>query len=120
MAMTLKDKIVALKTNNPDLTAKQIADKLKTKVQYVYTTLYLAKKGDAVAKPKRKAKKDNPFTPIAEALGERVQAGLSEASLAALRNQNSALRKEIDELTTIIAYLEHRCYRAESKNGAPV
>jgi len=30
------------------------------------------------------------------------------------------LRKEIEELTVIIAYLEHRCAKAEARNGLAI
>lgn len=108
--MTIAQQIVAYKKANPSAKAKDIAKKFKTKVQYVYTCLYLSRK---------QTSKKQPTVPNAApkvAPNDAVQNSI----VSFLRKQNDELRKEIGELTVVIAYLEHRCARAEAKNGVAV
>lgn len=110
---TIKNKILALKESNPDMKSSAIAKRLGVKPAYVYTTIYLAnkaKKTKVAALPKASAPKAATpiFVPTQPAQHERMEAEIDD------------LRKEVGELTTIIAYLERRCASWERIYGSPV
>lgn len=109
---TIKDKILALKESNPDMKSSAIAKRLGVKPAYVYTTIYLANKA-----------KKNKVAVVAKASAPKASAPIVVPTVS--RNEVMAaeiddLRKEVGELTTIIAYLERRCASWERIYGSPV
>lgn len=123
--MTKADQVRQIIKNNPGLRPAEIAKKANTSLQYVYTTMYLDRKAKGIRKhkPKQAAKAVAP-KPAAKAKhpensGEIV-IQVESFNKIALEDQIVALKKEIDELTVIIAYLEHRVKVAEAKHGATV
>lgn len=119
--MNLSKQILAYKKANPDTKPAEIAKKLKTKVQYVYTVLYLDRKKQNATKVnsgKLATRKAPPMIPPGEQAAANISLDVFMAKERAA--QVADLKKEIDELTVIIAYLEHRCNKAESKVGLAV
>lgn len=121
--MNKAQNILAYKAANPHATAKEIAKKFKTKVQYVYTTLYMDRKSKEAARAQKesgpvKVAKNDPRMPKFEPRPVIVHS--HNDAIQVLQNKVDDLRKEIEELTVVIAYLEHRCARAEAKNGTSV
>lgn len=119
--MTTAQKIIDYKKVNPNASAKEIAKKFKTKVQYVYTTIYMDRKrqSNKQTKAQKASAKARPTAPVVEQAQSNL-AGYLHKMNDALKREAASLRKEIDELTVIIAYLEHRCARAEAKHGSTV
>lgn len=109
---TLKDRILALKEAHPTMKASSISKRLGVKPAYVYTVMYLAKKA-----------KKNKVATVAKASAPKASAPIVVPTVS--RNEVMAaeiddLRKEVGELTTIIAYLERRCASWERIYGSPV
>ena len=109
---TMAQKIVKLMEEKPLLTAAEVAEKLGTKTQYVNSVIYLQRKkaGSSPRKPGRPKKSVTMVVPAG------VAVEFNNAQAETIRS----LRKEIDELTVVIAYLEHRCSRAENRRGVAV
>lgn len=115
--------IVDMKKENPKMTAREIAEKLGTKIQYVYTTMCMDRKKNnpnaksKVGRPKKaKVAKKNVALVPSKAIVPVNNVSLMDHYAKTIRE----MRTEINELTVVIAYLEHRCARAEAKNGASV
>lgn len=123
--MKLSQQILAHKKAFPDTKAAELAKMFKTKVNYVYTVLYLDRKKQKATKVKAvklAARKAPPMIPMGEqaAANTSFDAFMAKERAALVTQQVADLKKEIDELTVIIAYLEHRCNKAESKVGLAV
>ena len=108
---TKSQQIRQMKAENPNMKASEIAQKLNTKLQYVYTTLYLEKKAQ---KPK-KAKK---------AAVKRRLSVLPPPPKALIINPTSdrirKLETQIIQFRTVISYLEHQLGLKDSQHGASV
>jgi hypothetical protein len=104
---------------------KQITDALGVNLQYAYNVLKEAKRG-----PKVKRKLGRPRkvkSPLEVPLIEEKEGSISYHEYDALRSELMTMthlaedrRQEIEELTVIIAYLEHRCARAEGSRGPAI
>lgn len=112
--LTMSKKILAFVKENPGMTAEQVAQKLGTKKQYVHTVMYMARKAKNEKKVAKKIGRPKKHVTMAVPAGVPVE--FSSAQAETIRS----LRKEIDELTVVIAYLEHRCSRAEASRGTTV
>lgn len=119
----MSQKIIDLTMKHPDWTPQQLAKELGCDVQYVYSTQYLHRKKVEGANPLAKkaeskvpAKRGRPKKAKFEAVAPMNTTTLHDLQTQTIRN----LRKEIEELTVIIAYLEHRCAQAEARRGASV
>jgi len=114
-----RNAIVAYRIANPNATAKQIVAALGANLQYVYNVLKQERKGPKIKrKPGRPAKVASPFDapPVKrDPEMDRMRNAVSEHARIV-----DGLRKEIEELTIIIAYLEHRCAKAEARNGLAI
>lgn len=114
-----RNAIVAYRISNPNATAKQIAAALGANIQYVYNVLKQEKKGPKINRKRgRPAKVAAPFDvpPVKrDPEMDRMRNAVSEHARIV-----DGLRKEIEELTVIIAYLEHRCAKAEARNGLAI
>ena len=106
--MNMKQKILDYIKANPTVPASVVASKLGTKVQYVHSVKYLEGKKKSKA-TRRKAL----ISPLQVEAAQKTVNTLDQIRI-------SNLEKEIVELTTIIAYLEHRCAKAESVRGFAV
>jgi len=114
-----RNAILAYRLSNPGASAKQITDALGVNLQYVYMVLKEERLG-----PKVKRKLGRPRkvgSPLAVPVVKR------DPELDNLRRSVSehahivdGLKKEIEELTVIIAYLEHRCAKAEGSRGPAI
>lgn len=92
---------------NPQMSTEDLAKKAGVKLQYIHSVKYLMKKANSVAKKRGRPRKDKPVpqtTPLYEHQHQQIR----------------SLRKEIEELTIVIAYLEHRVKQAEAKRAASV
>jgi hypothetical protein len=114
-----RNAIVAFRLANPSATAKQVAVGTGANIQYVYNVLKQEKKGPKIKrKPGRPAKAKSPFDapPVKrDPEVDRMRNAVSEHARIV-----DGLKKEIEELTVIIAYLEHRCFKAEGARGPSV
>jgi hypothetical protein len=114
-----RNAIVAFRLANPNATAKQIAVGTGANIQYVYNVLKQEKKGPKIKrKPGRPPKVAAPFDapPVKrDPEMDRMRNAVGEHARIV-----DGLRKEIEELTVIIAYLEHRCAKAEARNGLAI
>ena len=102
--MTKAQQVLKMREENPQVTAAEIARKLKVKRSYVYSVFYLDKR-------KKRVKE------IKEAKAVPMK---GEIKLMPTISREAELRKEIEELTIIIAYLEHRVKMAEGYRGSPI
>lgn len=105
--------------NNPTLSAKEIAKKLGTTTQYVHTIAYMdKKKAGTVRKVGRPRKFVTPVVemPIQEPPAKNpVTLNLLRQTSAELQQiRMDQMEREIENLKTIIRYLEGKVY------GAPV
>ncbi len=114
-----RNAIVAFRAANPNATAKQIAVGTGANIQYVYNVLKKEKKGPKINRKRgRPAKVASPFDapPVKrDPEMDRMRNAVSEHARIV-----DGLKKEIEELTVIIAYLEHRCAKAEARNGLAI
>jgi hypothetical protein len=114
-----RNAIVAYRIANPNATAKQIVAALGANLQYVYNVLKQERKGPKINRKRgRPAKVASPFDapPVKrDPEMDRMRNAVSEHARIV-----DGLRKEIEELTIIIAYLEHRCAKAEARNGLAI
>lgn len=114
-----RNAIVAFRAANPNATARQIAVGTGANIQYVYNVVKQEKKGPKIKrKPGRPAKVTAPFDapPVKrDPEMDRMRSAVSEHARIV-----DGLKKEIEELTVIIAYLEHRCFKAEGARGPSV
>lgn len=93
--MTKSEKVRKLIAENPTAKAAEIAKKAKTNVQYVYSVSYLDRKSKGIRKHKR-------HHSVSVAKPVDIPAATD------FNAQIADLMTEIQELTVIIAYLEHR------------
>lgn len=106
---TKSQQIRQMKAENPNMKASEIAQKLNTKLQYVYTTLYLEKKGQKPKKAKKAAVKRRlsvlpPKALIINPTSDRIR----------------KLETQIIQFRTVISYLEHQLGLKDSQHGASV
>jgi len=106
---TKSQQIRQMKAENPNMKASEIAQKLNTKLQYVYTTLYLEKKGQTPKKAKKAAVKRRlsvlpPKALIINPTSDRIR----------------KLETQIIQFRTVISYLEHQLGLKDSQHGASV
>jgi hypothetical protein len=114
-----RNAIVAFRLANPNATAKQIAVGTGANIQYVYNVLKQEKKGPKIKRKRgRPAKVAAPFDvpPVKrDPEMDRMRNAVSEHARIV-----DGLKKEIEELTVIIAYLEHRVAKAERHRGLAI
>lgn len=119
VATSKRDAILAYRLSNPGASAKQITDALGVNLQYVYNVLKEAKRG-----PKVKRKLGRPRKVVAPLAVPPVKRDPEldnlRRSVSEHANIVDGLKREIEELTIIIAYLEHRCARAEGSRGPAI
>ena len=113
--MNMKQKILDYIKANPTVPARVVASKLGTKVQYVHSVKYLEGK-------KSKATRRKNARPPEVPTFKREDSELRDLRIAVSQHAHivDRLKKEIVELTTIIAYLEHRCFKAEGPRGPAI
>jgi transposase len=124
VAASKRDAILAYRTANPGASVKQITDALGVNLQYAYNVLKEAKRGPKV---KRKLGRPRKVKSPLEAPQTKEKGSISYHEYDALRSElmqathlAEERRQEIEELTIIIAYLEHRCARAEGSRGPAI
>lgn len=88
-------------------TIDQIVEKLKVKRQYVHSVAWLTKK--------RPKKRGRPAKKFVEAKPIDKNSWFDKQSKEII-----SLRQEINDLTAVIVYLEHRCARAEAGRGTSI
>jgi hypothetical protein len=103
---TMADKVRKYAAENPAATAKQIAEALGTKIQYVHSVWYLDRKKKA---GRRKVGRPAKVRTLNDILGLPKQLPENKEALY-IKN----LEGEIASLRTVIRYLEGKLY------GAPV
>jgi hypothetical protein len=104
---TTADKIRQMTKQNPGMNAKQIADSVGSKIQYVHTVWYLDRKGKKTA-VKRKIGRPRKVRALNDA---PVQGLIKEVTLP-LNKDAQDLRDEVANLRAIVRYLEGRLYGA--------
>jgi hypothetical protein len=92
-----RDAVLKMRQENPDMKSSEIARRLKVKRSYVYSVFYHDKRKQKIAEIR-----EQPLIPVGESLS------------------TASLKREIEELTIIIAYLEHRVKVAEAKHAASI
>lgn len=119
-----RDAILAYRAANPKATANEIVKALGVNLQYVYSVFRGKKKTKAKGKIGRPRKVQ--ASPLSVAAPKETK-GISYQEYDALRSELMQAThllqqrlQEINELTVIIAYLEHRCSKAEGHNGVAV
>ena len=119
-----KDAILAYRAANPKATANEMVKARGVNLQYVYSVLRGKKAKKAKGKIGRPRKVQSPWKAVAPLAVPPVK---RDPELDNLRRSVSeharivdGLKKEIEELTVIIAYLEHRCFKAEGARGPSV
>jgi hypothetical protein len=119
VATSKRNAILAYRLSNPGASAKQITDALGVNLQYVYNVLKEEKRG-----PKVKRKLGRPRKVVAPLAVPPVKRDPEldnlRRSVSEHANIVDGLKREIEELTIIIAYLEHRCARAEGSRGPAI
>lgn len=114
-----RDAILAYRAANPKATANEIVKALGVNLQYVYSVFRGKKKTKAKGKIGRPHKVQSPWKAVPplkrDPEVDRLRLAVSEHARIV-----DGLKKEIDELTVIIAYLEHRCFKAEGARGPSV
>lgn len=121
--VTMADKVREHTKANPKATAKEIAQALGTKIQYVHSVWYLDRKAKKAA-GKRKVGRPRKFvTPVVEMKPlQREGAPKNGVTLDKIHETTSnfwqsrceTLEAEVADLKAVIRYLEGRLY------GAPV
>ena len=119
-----RDAILAYRAANPKATANEIVKALGVNLQYVYSVFRGKKKTKVKGKIGRPRKVQASLLSVA---APKETKGISYQEYDALRGElmqanhlAEERRQEIDELTVIIAYLEHRCFKAEGARGPSV
>ena len=94
---TMANRVRKMRSDNPQMTAKQIAEALGTKISYVHTLAYLDRKAG------KRVKRLKILRP-------RIK---REEVSSAIPNANAtSLEQEIVSLKAVIRYLESRIYGA--------
>jgi hypothetical protein len=124
VATSKRDAILAYRAANPGASAKQITDALGVNLQYTYNVLKDSKRGPKV---KRKLGRPRKVKSPLEVPPMKEKGSISYHEYDALRSELMTMthlaedrRQEIEELTVIIAYLEHRCAKAEGSRGPAI
>ena len=112
---TMSVRIRKMRSENPQMTAKQIADALGTKISYVHTLAYLDKKAGKDVKPlkilrPRKKPVPNPVSRLSPLFA--IQPSQSD--------RLQKLETQIIQYRTAISYLEHQLGLKDSQHGASV
>jgi predicted transcriptional regulator len=97
-----RDAVLKMRQENPGMKAAEIAQRLRVKKSYVYSVLYHQKRKQKI-----------------EAIRQAPQGEVHFIQSVDTQQVNS-LKREIEELTIIIAYLEHRVKVAEAKHGSAI
>lgn len=109
---TVADKVRKYAAENPTATAKQIAEALGTKIQYVHSVWYLDRKKRGAARGKvGRPRKINKFSDLIAAKNKIIHSPLIPTP-DEIRMQQ--LEEKVEDLKVVIRYLEGRLY------GAPV
>lgn len=110
---TVADKVRKYAAENPTATAKQIAEALGTKIQYVHSVWYLDRKKRGAARGKagrpRKIGRPAKVQPKVVTLDK-----IHETTSNFWQSRCETLEAEVADLKAVIRYLEGRLY------GAPV
>jgi len=118
-ATSKRDAIINYRKANPGVSVKQIAETLNSNLQYVYTVLKEQQIGKKVkrkvGRPRKEVSSLTPPPVKHDPEIDRMRSAVSEHARIV-----DGLKKEIGELTVIIAYLEHRCFKAEGARGPSV
>lgn len=104
--MTMADKVREHTKANPKASAKEIAEALGTKIQYVHTVWYLDRKAKKPA-VKRKVGRPAKVQPKAVTLDM-----IHEATIGLQQARSETLEKEVENLRAVIRYLEGKVYGA--------
>lgn len=108
---TVADKVRKYSADNPTATAKQIAEALGTKIQYVHSVWYMDRKKRGAARGKvgrpRKVSRPMKIRTLDDILGLPKQDNKQDLYIKNLEGEVASLR-------TVIRYLEGKLY------GAPV
>jgi hypothetical protein len=119
VASSKRDAILAYRAANPGASTKQITEALGVNLQYAYNVLKEANRG-----PKVKRKLGRPRKMVAPLAVPPVKRDPEFDNLRRSVSEHAhivdGLKKEIEELTIIIAYLEHRCAKAEGSRGPAI
>lgn len=103
-----RDEVLKMRQENPGIRSAEIARRLKVKRSYVYSVLYHEKRKQKIAAIRQVPIGEINLMPVAKE--EKPPYAIEIASL----------KREIEELTIIIAYLEHRVKVAEAKHAASI
>lgn len=117
--MTMADKVREFTKANPKASAKEIAQALGTKIQYVHTVWYLDRKAKKPA-VKRKVGRPRKFvTPVVEMMPLQRKAAqpvtldmIHEATIGLQQARSETLEREVENLRAVIRYLEGKVYGA--------
>ena len=119
--VTMADKVREHTKANPKATAKEIAQTLGTKIQYVHSVWYLDRKAKKAA-GKRKVGRPRKFvTPVVEMKPLQREGApkngvtldkIHEATIGLQKVRSEGLEKEIENLRAVIRYLEGKVYGA--------
>lgn len=112
--MTMADKVREHTKANPKATAKEIAEALGTKIQYVHTVWYLDRKAKKPA-GKRKVGRPRKFvTPVVEMKPIQSKAltpnEIQESVSNFWQSRCETLEAEVADLKAVVRYLEGRLY----------
>lgn len=112
--MTMANKVREYTKANPKASAKEIAQALGTKIQYVHTVWYLDRKAKKPA-VKRKAGRPRKFvTPVVEMKPIQSKAVTPDEIQESVSNfwqsRCETLETEVADLKAVVRYLEGRLY----------
>lgn len=114
-----KDAVLAYRAANPNASANDIVKALGVNLQYVYSILR-GKKAAKKGKPGRPRKEQPVLVGVPPVKREDPEIRNLRMAVSEHAHIVDNLKKEINELTVIIAYLEHRCFKAEGPRGPSV
>lgn len=114
-----RDAILAYRAANPKATANEIVKALGVNLQYVYSVFRGKKKTKVKGKIGRPHKVQSPWKAVPP-LKRDPELDNLRRSVSEHANIVDGLKREIEELTIIIAYLEHRCAKAEGSRGPAI
>lgn len=118
--MTTKQKVLDYIKEHPEASPKDVAAAVGTTIQYVNTIKYLQNKPRKAKRKLGRPRKN--VSPFDGAVLKREDPELRDLRIAVSQHAHvvDRLKKEISELTVIIAYLEHRCFKAEGPRGPAI
>lgn len=101
-----RDEVLKMRQENPGMRSAEIARRLKVKRSYVYSVLYHEKRKQKIAAIRQMPIGEINLMPVEDKPPYAIEI--------------ASLKREIEELTIIIAYLEHRVKVAEAKHAASI